>query len=78
MDEKARSGTRIGTALDNANNATAESFISTLKCELVSRMSFPTRQAARMALFDYPKAFYNARRLHSALGYVNPADYQGK
>jgi putative transposase len=64
---------RTGTALDNAM---AESFVSTLKCELVRRMKFPTRQAARTAIFDYLEAFYNTRRLHSALGYMSPADFE--
>lgn len=64
---------RTGTALDNAM---AESFVSTLKAELVSRMNFLTRQAARTAIFDYLEAFYNTRRLHSALGYVSPADFE--
>lgn len=64
---------RTGTALDNAM---AESFVSTLKCELVSQMRFPTRQAARTAVFDYLEAFYNTRRLHSALGYMSPADFE--
>jgi transposase InsO family protein len=52
---------RTGTALDNAM---AESFVSTLKCELVSRMRFPTRQATRTAIFDHLEAFYNICRLH--------------
>ena len=49
------------------DNAMAESFVSTLKAELVSRMRFPSRQAARTAIFDYLETFYNTRRLHSAL-----------
>jgi putative transposase len=64
---------RTGTALDNAM---AESFVSTLKAELVSRRNFPTRQAAKTAIFDYLETFYNTRRLHSALGYVSPADFE--
>ncbi|MDQ3303457.1 MAG: IS3 family transposase, partial [Actinomycetota bacterium] len=51
---------RTGTALDNAM---AESFVSTLKAELVSRLAFPTRQAARTAIFEYLETFYNTRRL---------------
>lgn len=65
---------RTGSALDNAM---AESFVSTLKAELVSRMEFPSRQAARTAIFDYLETFYNTRRLHSSLGYVSPADFEG-
>jgi len=64
---------RTGTALDNAM---AESFVSTMKAELVSRLWFPTRQAARTAIFDYLETFYNTRRLHSALGYMSPADFE--
>ena len=30
-----------------------------VKSELVSRLKFPTRQAARTAIFDYLEAFYN-------------------
>jgi putative transposase len=64
---------RTGTALDNAM---AESFVSTLKAELVSRLEFPTRQAARTAIFEYLETFYNTRRLHSALGYRSPVDFE--
>jgi putative transposase len=62
-----------GSALDNAM---AESFVSTLKAELVGRLEFPTRQAARTAIFEYLETFYNTRRLHSALGYRSPADFE--
>ena len=64
---------RTGTALDNAM---AESFVSTLKAELVSRLEFPSRQAAKTAIFEYLETFYNTRRLHSALGYMSPADFE--
>ena len=64
---------RTGSALDNA---LAESFVSTLKSELVSRLKLPTRQAARTAIFDYLEAFYNTRRLHSSLGYRSPQDFE--
>jgi putative transposase len=64
---------RTGTALDNAM---AESFVSTLKAEMVSNLESPTRQAARTAIFDYLETFYNTRRLRSALGYRSPADFE--
>jgi len=52
----------------------AESFVSTLKAELVSGLEFPSRQAAKTAIFDYLETFYNTRRLRSALlGYKSPA-----
>ena len=65
---------RTGTAA--LDNAMAESFVSTLKGELVSRLEFRTRQAARSAIFEYLETFCNTRRLHSALGYRSPADFE--
>jgi putative transposase len=62
-----------GSALDNA---ACESVISTIKCELVNRRSFRSRDQARMACFDYIEAFYNPRRRHSALGYLSPAEFE--
>ena len=65
---------RTGTALDNAM---AESFVATLKTELlVHRRRFPSREVARSATFEYLEGFYNRRRLHSALSYRSPADYE--
>ncbi len=64
---------RTGTALDNAM---AESFVSTLKAELVSNLEFPSRQAAKTAIFEYLETFYNTRRLHSSLGYRSPVDFE--
>jgi putative transposase len=65
---------RTGTALDNAM---AESFVATLKTELlVHRRRFPDREVARSATFEYLEGFYNRRRLHSALSYRSPADYE--
>lgn len=64
---------RTGTALDNAM---AESFVSTLKAELVSGMKFPSRQAAKTAIFEYLETFYNTRRLHSSLDYRSPVDFE--
>ena len=66
---------RTGTALDNAM---AESFIATLKSELlVHRRRFPDREVARSAIFfEYLEGFYNRSRLHSALGYKSPVSYE--
>jgi putative transposase len=64
---------RAGSALDNA---ISESFISTLKCELVHARRLPTREVARSAVFEYLEAFYNRRRLHSSLGYMSPESYE--
>ena len=58
------------------DNATMESFWSTLKHELVYRRKFMTRNEATTAIFDYIEGFYNRTRLHSALGFKSPLDYE--
>ena len=60
------------------DNAVAESFFATLKTELVYRQSWPTRTAARLAVFEFIEVFYNRRRLHSTLGYCSPAEYEAQ
>jgi putative transposase len=55
------------------DNAPMESFFGSLKTELVHRTDFPTREAARRAIFEYVEAFYNRRRRHSGLGFLTPA-----
>ena len=37
---------------------------------------FASHTEAKTALFDYIEVFYNRRRLHSALGYQSPVDYE--
>ena len=64
---------RVGSAYDNA---LAESFVATLKTELLYRSSWPTRLVARTAIFEYIEGFYNTRRRHSALGYLSPAEFE--
>ena len=58
------------------DNATMESFWSTLKLELVYRRCFDTRAQARTQVFDYIETFYNRQRAHSALGYHSPVDFE--
>lgn len=58
------------------DNATMESFWSTLKLELVYRRDFVTRRQARTEIFDYIEAFYNRQRSHSALNFCSPFDFE--
>ena len=60
------------------DNAHMESFWGTLKAELVAGRTFTTRQEARLAVFEYVEAFYNRGRLHSALGYKSPVDFENQ
>lgn len=66
----------MGSVADAYDNSMAESFVSTLKRELIHRHSWPTRQSARVAIFEYIEAFYNTRRRHSALGHLSPVEYE--
>ena len=58
------------------DNAVAESFFATLKVELVHDTLWPTRAAARTALFDYIEVFYNQQRRHSSLGFLSPLAFE--
>lgn len=57
------------------DNAPMESFWATLKAECAQR-TYATRQQAREDIFNYVFAFYNRTRLHSALGYSTPEQYE--
>ena len=58
------------------DNAIMESFWSTLKTELVHRCSFTDLPQASRAINDYIENFYNPKRLHSALDFNSPVDYE--
>jgi putative transposase len=58
------------------DNAVAESFFATLEFELILTHDWPTRDAARRAIFRYIETWYNRERRHSTLGYVSPAQYE--
>ncbi len=64
---------RAGECLDNAM---AESFFATLKAELVADQQWPTRAAARTAIFEWLEVFYNRQRYHSALAYRSPVAHE--
>ena len=66
----------MGSVGDAYDNAMAESFFSTLDCELLERRRFRSQAEARMACFSYIEGFYNPLRLHSALGYRSPITYE--
>jgi putative transposase len=66
----------MGSVADAYDKSMAESFIPTLKRELIPRHSCPNRQIVRTALFNYVEGFYNTRRKHFALGQLRPSDYE--
>ena len=58
------------------DDACAESFVSTLKKELISDTVFRSRDDPRRAIFEYIEVFYNRQRSHSANGYVAPLAFE--
>ena len=66
----------MGSVGDAYDNAMCESFFATLECELLDRSRFPTAAEARRETFRFIEGFYNTRRIHSALGYESPANYE--
>jgi hypothetical protein len=63
----------VGVCYDNA---VCETFHATIKKEKIYRQSWPTRAAARAAIFEYIEGWYNPRRRHSTLGYLSPAAFE--
>jgi putative transposase len=66
----------MGSTGDAYDNALAESFFASLETELIDRSSWRTRADAKLAVFDDIEAFYNARRRHSSLRQLSPAEFE--
>ena len=58
------------------DNAPMESFFKTLKVEQTHRVRYETRAHARLDIVNWIEGFYNAKRLHSAIDYRSPADFE--
>jgi transposase InsO family protein len=58
------------------DNATCESFMKTLKYEEVYRQEYRDLAEARVSIERFLEKTYNGRRLHSALGYRSPAEFE--
>jgi transposase InsO family protein len=58
------------------DNAACESFMKTLKYEEVYRNEYRDFQEARASIREFLERVYNQKRLHSALGYLPPAEFE--
>jgi putative transposase len=64
----------VANCYDNAN---AEAFFSTLKTECFPpSQCFASKAQARSTIFEYIEVYYNNQRLHSALGYQSPNQFE--
>jgi putative transposase len=66
----------MGSVGDCYDNAVCETFHATIKKEKIYRQSWPTRAAARTAIFGYIEGWYNPRRRHSTLAYLSPTEFE--
>ena len=64
---------RVGNPYDNAK---AESFMKTLKQEEVDGRSYRDFQHLTRSINEFLEHVYNSRRLHSAVGYLSPAEFE--
>ena len=58
------------------DNAVMESFFKTLKIEEIYWENYLTRDDARKSIFEYIETYYNTKRMHSALDYMSPDEFE--
>ena len=58
------------------DNAWTESFMGTLKSEMLQGEIFASERDAQTGIFTYIDGYYNTRRKHSSLGYLSPSKFE--
>jgi putative transposase len=65
----------VGSVGDAFDNALAESFVDTIKTELIRDRVWQTRSQLELAIVEY-LGWFNDARLHESLGDVPPAEFE--
>lgn len=60
------------------DNAIMESFYRTLKRELIQDAHYGNPEQARQDIFRYIELYYNTKRIHSALGWLSPIQFEAQ
>ena len=58
------------------DNAAMESLMGIVKSECVHARAYATRDEAALDIFERIEVVYNRARIHSALGYMGPAEFE--
>lgn len=66
----------MGSVSSPWDNAVTESLMGVIKSECVHARTYDSREQAALSLFEYIEAFYNRLRIHSALGWLSPAEFE--
>ncbi len=66
----------MGSISSPRDNAAMESLMGIVKSECVHARAYATRDEAALDIFERIEVVYNRARIHSALGYMSPAELE--
>jgi len=67
----------MGSISSPWDNTAMESLMDIVKSECVHARVYATRNEAALEIFEYIEVAYNRARIHSALSYMSPAEFEG-
>lgn len=68
----------MGSVSSPWDNAVTESLMGVIRAECVHARTFSGREEAALEIFEYIERFYNRARIHSALGWLSPEEFEKK
>lgn len=66
----------MGSVSSPWDNAVTESLMGIVKSECVHARTFSSVEEASLEIFEYLECFYNRTRIHSALGWLSPEEFE--